>query len=643
MEQNLARQIIDCGIQATVQFMKENMKVLAYENFAYSLYQVLKGSISLLKLYLYDGNGGMLEDVICSDSGFSHGYDILMIPQLPEGLMTENRTLNVEVMGICVLFIPLICQDEWIGFLEIRCNEKLSQETIDALQQLATVFSMAGYNVNMLNQHQRYRLFESSIEAISKELQSCETVEKMVTSFAALSVSHLKYDRVTVCLFDYPLYRDGISFMAMGNGDAFFLNNIPDIPDLSDGKPLQLPINIGYWIPLTDRNAQIGVVLFDNLLTLREIKEQQCHHLVALCRYLESGIQNIRLMVDVQRDAHFDRLTGLYNRTYFETELNRLDVLRQLPLTLIIGDVNGLKITNDVFGHLQGDELLKSIAAILKQSCRKDEIIARWGGDEFIILLLKTEAKYAEEVMDRIWKSCHEASYGLQVGLSISMGHATKRNSDENIKEIMKAAEDRMYRNKLMEKSSFRNTFITSLKQTLHERCLETEEHIDRILALAMEIGTKMRLSIIDQDELKLLAMLHDIGKVAINDSILNKPGKLDANEWEEMKKHTEIGYRIAQSSNELSQIAECVLSHHERWDGNGYPFKLKGEEIPLLSRIIAVIDAYDVMTHARPYKQPISHKEAVQELLHCSGTQFDPAIVTIFESLFVDNPPGNS
>lgn len=331
--------------------------------------------------------------------------------------------------------------------------------------------------------------------------------------------------------------------------------------------------------------------------------------------------------------SYHDLLTGLYNRAFFEEELKRLDTERQLPMSIIIGDVNGLKITNDVFGHQEGDVILKEISRILVKACRKEDIIARWGGDEFVILLPNTSENVANNICKRIQKSC-QGEKDTAVQLSISLGHATKENAQENILQVLKNAEDWMYRHKLLESKSFRSSIIFSLKKTLFEKSNETEEHAERMAKLCIKLGKEMCLYENELDELKLLAMLHDIGKIAIKDSILVKPGKLSPEEWEEIKRHSEIGYRIAQSAPELAQIADYILSHHERWDGSGYPQGIKGLEIPKLSRIISVVDAFDVMMHARIYKQAMSYEDAVAELDRCAGTQFDPEIVDVFKRI---------
>ncbi|HZK70140.1 MAG TPA: HD domain-containing phosphohydrolase, partial [Clostridia bacterium] len=218
--------------------------------------------------------------------------------------------------------------------------------------------------------------------------------------------------------------------------------------------------------------------------------------------------------------------------------------------------------------------------------------------------------------------------------LSISLGVSTKNDRSNNLNTVLKDAEDRMYTHKLVEGKSARSTIISSLQKTLFERSSETEAHAKRMLVLASEFGSKINLTQYEMDEMQLLTLLHDVGKIGIADNILNKPDILSHEEWYEMRKHPEIGYRIAQSTSELSHIADLILTHHERWDGNGYPQGLKGESIPKLSRILSIIDTYDVMTHHRPYNEPVSEKEALDEISRCSGTQFDPKLAEIFVKL---------
>ncbi|NNJ30583.1 HD-GYP domain-containing protein [Lacrimispora defluvii] len=184
---------------------------------------------------------------------------------------------------------------------------------------------------------------------------------------------------------------------------------------------------------------------------------------------------------------------------------------------------------------------------------------------------------------------------------------------------------------KLLNGQSYRNAVINTLLATLYEKSNETEEHSNRMEKHCHSIGRALRLSSKEMAELSLLALLHDIGKVGVHLDILQKPGPLTTKEWEEMKRHPEIGSRIAQATPELSVVADLILAHHERWDGTGYPRGLKGEEIPLACRILAVTDAYDAMTNDRAYRAAKSHEETISELLGNAGTQFDPQITALF------------
>jgi diguanylate cyclase (GGDEF)-like protein/PAS domain S-box-containing protein len=331
-----------------------------------------------------------------------------------------------------------------------------------------------------------------------------------------------------------------------------------------------------------------------------------------------------------------DYLTGLYNRRFFEEELKRLDTDRQLPLSFIMGDLNSLKIINDVFGHNEGDRLLKETAEVLKTVCRSDDILARWGGDEFVILLPKTSISESEEIVLRIKKEC-EKTKSQRLPVSIALGVATKEKAGQDIQSIVMDAESNMYKNKLAQKESLTSSIIFALEQALFEKSSETKEHTDRMHEMAIKLGKSIKLPAHLLDELSLLASLHDIGKVAIPEKILLKKGKLTEKEWNIIKRHPEIGFNIAQSSPQIAHIAKSILSCHENFDGSGYPMGLKEQEIPVISRIILIVDAYDVMTSGRVYKEAMSKEEAIAELKRCAGTQFDPELIEKFVEILAN------
>lgn len=329
-------------------------------------------------------------------------------------------------------------------------------------------------------------------------------------------------------------------------------------------------------------------------------------------------------------NSYHDSLTGLYNRRFFDEEIERIDKEKITPTTIIVGDLNGLKLANDAYGHASGDTLLKKIAEIISSEFGNKGCVARVGGDEFGIILPNINYDEAYGIIRNIKKTCEKESRNELI-LAISFGIATNKDEKLDLNECYNLAEDRMYTSKLLEGKSAKSKVIDNLRVVLEERTGETQKHCERIAEMSQIIGSEIGLLGFEIEHLKLLALLHDIGKTAIPDSILLKPGRLDEDETAIMKKHCEIGFRIANTMPELLPIGEGILYHHERWDGTGYPMGLKGEEIPKISRIISLLDAYDAMTNDRPYKQSVSSGEAIEEIKRCSGTQFDPDLAKIF------------
>lgn len=327
--------------------------------------------------------------------------------------------------------------------------------------------------------------------------------------------------------------------------------------------------------------------------------------------------------------SFFDQLTGLYNRRFYEEELRRLDTKRNLPITIVMADVNGLKLTNDAFGHACGDKLLKAVASAMKNELRSDDIIARIGGDEFVILLPKTDSNSAKIIINRIKTKISELLVD-NISPSVSFGHETKRVESEEMEKLFSQAEDYMYRRKLLESTSMKSEMITLITRSLYERDENEKSHSERVAELCKKTAQAMSLESNQVGEIYLLGMLHDIGKIGLNQGILNKNKQIGEDEWKEIKKHPEIGFHILKSVSEFSHIADYVLCHHERIDGKGYPRKLKGIEIPIQSRILAIAEAYDSMIHNH-YKEPIPQNSAIKELLTNAGSQFDKEIVKIF------------
>jgi len=326
-----------------------------------------------------------------------------------------------------------------------------------------------------------------------------------------------------------------------------------------------------------------------------------------------------------------DSLTNLYNRRFFEEEMKRLDSKRKCPITIVVADINGLKLINDSFGHLVGDEMIKMAASIIKNECRESDIVSRWGGDEFVAILPNTSSKRADELIASIKKSCIESSYEYGV-LTLSFGHYSKTKEDESMIDVFKFAENNMYKEKAIESKGSHGEPIRIILNTLFEKNPRDKRHCDRVSQLGAELGEKLNLEKSVITDIRSIGLLHDIGKIIISQDILDKKEKLSAYEYDEIKKHPLIGYRILKTSNKFTHIADNILYHHERIDGKGYPNAIRGDMIPLESKIIFIVEAYDSMTAVQPYRIKVfTDMEAAIEIKKHSGTQFDKDIARVF------------
>lgn len=328
--------------------------------------------------------------------------------------------------------------------------------------------------------------------------------------------------------------------------------------------------------------------------------------------------------------GYHDNLTGLYNRRFLEEEMSRLDTERNLPISLIMGDVNGLKLMNDVFGHESGDLLLKEVAESLKHACRNDEIISRQGGDEFVILLPGADEEEARGIVERIKGNLSEKRIH-QLELSVSFGIGVKTSTGENLQETLNSAEEAMYREKLFDSPKAKEKALDRIIRMYQEKNELEGVRVERLAQIAEVLADALGFRGEKREVLRQAGFLHDIGKIALDSTTFIKEGHLSSQEWQNVLRHSEIGYRILSTVGELAGMAEYVLYHHEKWDGKGYPKGLKGDDIPLESRVLAIVDAYEAMTSHRPYREPMPEEKALAELEKHAGTQFDPELVRIF------------
>ncbi len=327
--------------------------------------------------------------------------------------------------------------------------------------------------------------------------------------------------------------------------------------------------------------------------------------------------------------SYHDQLTGINNRRRYMQQIMRIDKPEKLPLAIIMADLNGLKLTNDAFGHQMGDLLLTRTAEVLRRLC-DEEMIFHMGGDEFVLLLPNTDATAAEAYCRRIQQEIAGESTGMLV-FSASIGFAVKHSLQVSYSDVFRQAEDNMYRHKLTEGVEMRRRAVHQILQTLYQRSPREMQHSQKVGELSKKIALVMDLTPEEVDQAYQAGVMHDIGKIGIDQKILEKTTRLDEGELREMRRHSEVGYRLLNSVHGLAHIAPFVLEHHERWDGNGYPKGIVGDNISLIARIIAVADGYDAMVSPRTYKQPMTPKDALLEVRRCAGTQYDPLVARAY------------
>jgi diguanylate cyclase (GGDEF)-like protein len=335
-------------------------------------------------------------------------------------------------------------------------------------------------------------------------------------------------------------------------------------------------------------------------------------------------------------EAHHDDLTGLANRRRLLADLERA-VARAGDETehlLVIYDLNGFKYYNDTFGHPAGDALLSRLGRKLADAVSPYGSSYRLGGDEFCMLVEVPPAAAVETLLDATTVALSEDGDGFAVSTSFGAVFLPSEASDP--RSALQIADRRLYAQKHGTRRSHGQPH-EALLEALFERDPELRCHVQDVADLAQAVGKRLGLDAPDVEELVIAAQLHDVGKIAIPDAVLQKPGPLDESEWTLMRQHTVIGQRILSAVPALHSVATIVRSSHERWDGTGYVDGLVGDEIPLAARVIAVCDAFLAMTSDRPYKEAVPAEAAVAELRRCAGSQFDPEVVRVLQAVLED------
>jgi len=352
--------------------------------------------------------------------------------------------------------------------------------------------------------------------------------------------------------------------------------------------------------------------------------------LALMLRALLTFRQNVAMLRASREEAHTDALTGLGNRRALTRELEQAVGRASVeePLVLALFDLDGFKHYNDTFGHPAGDALLTRLSVNLHSHLGDRGRAFRMGGDEFCAVIA-AEPEHHDALLAGAVTALSEHGEGFSIGCSY--GAITLPAEAVTVAEALRVADQRMYAQKAAGRTSATRQSKDVLLRALAERHPDLGDHTSEVADLAEATARRIGLVADAVEDVRHAAELHDVGKVAVPDAILAKPGPLDESEWAFIRRHTIIGERIVSAAPALSRVATLVRASHERWDGAGYPDGLAGEAIPLGARIVAVADAFDAMTAARPYSTPRTPHEALEELRRCAGAQFDPAVVVAF------------
>ncbi len=372
--------------------------------------------------------------------------------------------------------------------------------------------------------------------------------------------------------------------------------------------------------------------------------------------YVNIGDKHIQNLNDL---ANIDGLTGLYNhRFFYECLSEQISASKNngTELSLLFIDIDNFKLYNDLYGHQKGDEALSIISEIMKDNVRKDNIIARYGGEEFTVLLSGVGSEIAVKIAERLRSEVEYYPFEGEInlpggGLTISVGVSSYPSKAKTGDELIKGADDACYRAKFLRKNRVEayssileeiqnhvdepdKEIVASIKTliaVINAKDKYTYRHVERVVYYCTMLADTLSLSDKEKKDLVYAAYLHDIGKINIPEEILTKPDTLTFEEWELLKSHPNKAAEIIKNIQSLQDLVPIILQHHEKYDGSGYPNRLKGEDIHYLARVLTVIDSYDAMTSIRPYQQRKTHMQGLAELRRCSGTHFDPEIVKVF------------
>jgi diguanylate cyclase (GGDEF)-like protein len=593
-------------------------------------------------------------------------------------------TFNVKSLAL----YPLVHREKNVGVMAVdsfRDFVHFPPEEVETLAAIARQAAVVIENARLFEQEQKQRQRAEALLQVVAAASSSLSLQKVIIDLCRSVVDLSVGERCSIFLADKATGRL-LPYMSLGPEDEKMWEKFRSIagapptplrirlveaitriraPIIQENAPATrlLPRD---WLesfgikslaiyPLMVKEETIGVMAVDSYSDFVHFPPEEIETMAAIAKQAAVTIENARLHEQAQQQAIADPLTGLYNHRHLyerlEQELARAKRSRR-PVAVLMLDIDSLKLINDTYGHQVGDEALKLLASVLQGSCRAEDIVGRYGGDEFMIILPEADTAEAGHIGERIQANLAarylegKANDGC-VPVRISMGVACYPNDATVMHKLVDAADSALYRSKqrgggristargrveeLMPTDSKAFSAMQGLVSALVQKEPSMRQHVGNVAKYSVLAAVALGLNKKNQNILRRAGWVHDVGKIAVPDGVLLKPGPLNGDEWKVIRQHVEFSVTILRGIAHLADVVPAVASHHEWFDGSGYPRGLKGRRIPMTARVLSVADAYSAMTNDRPYRLAMSREEAVEELRRGTGTQFDPKVVEAF------------
>jgi diguanylate cyclase (GGDEF)-like protein/putative nucleotidyltransferase with HDIG domain len=641
-------------------------------------------------------------------------------------LIRERYAEEVEKLGFKSLksanslcAVPLILYDRAVGILVVYSPKEraFDEGHLELLRVLASEAGIAIENARLFTEEQKKSRHLTLINNVSGHAITTLNPDEMLAKIAVEIENSLAYEHIGIAILDYTTKEliiqaeAGTRKDAAGRrislsegmiGQVARTGQVAMVREASDSTPkLVLPTSVSsIGLPVVYAEQLLGVLYVESSQAC-DFPEQEVLLLRTLADLFAGALHNALTFQKAQEQAITDGLTGVKTHRFLMEALSaewKRSTRANRPFALVLMDLDRFKFVNDFYGHLEGDVVLQRVGHILEQNCRRSDVVARYGGDEFVILMPETSVEQARQLAGKLraWIASDRllrdknitASFGIAgfpvhgstpqelIQVADSSMYLSKHQGGNAVSSAEQGAPDdrKRWKKDVLEAylgvtlkrlfstgpEAFEEIYrrleqftrslseqgveaedgalppavvetVTSLAFAIDAKDQYTQGHSQKVSAYAVVLAQGLAMGDAEVEEIRLAALLHDIGKVGIPEGILNKSGPLDAAEWETMKTHPDLGFQILETLKPMHRIRLMVRHHHECYDGSGYPERLKAENIPYGARVIAVADAYDTITSARSYKKPRSPEDAFAELERCASSQFDPEIVAVF------------